>query len=171
MPALPYPKYTLDKLYIYPYFPTRQAYTKATGRSCPPWDPTRRPKRWYAPEAANSQEDFVVFPHVLATDPKEAGRGALAGPDGKPYLKQLLLPKDIAASINIPESTANVPGADQPEYPAPCRALEANEELFFDPTGLGAVMVKNTDLYSLDSGTFTAQDRALLRAIAQKLGV
>jgi hypothetical protein len=73
--------------------------------------------------------------------------------------------------VNIPPNTANVVGANVPEYPCPVRALEPNEELFFDPQGLGAVQVKNTDLYGATDSGFGAQDRTLLRAIAQKLGV
>ena len=171
MPALPLPKYNLDRLYLYPYCQNREAYEAANGQPCPPWDPTRRPKRWADPSAANSTEDFVVYDRVLATDPKELAKGPLTGPDGKPYFKSLILPKEIAATVNIPPSVANAPGADAPPYEPPCRALEPNEELFFDPLGFGVVMVKNTDLYSVGENSFTAQDRVLLRAIAKKLGV
>ena len=169
MPALPLPKYTLDKLYLYPYYTTREQYEQATGQPCPAWDPSRRPKKWSAPEAAAGDQDFVLFERVLATDMKAGGR-ALAGPDGKPYTKALVLPRDYAVQVNIAPATANVPGADAPEYPCPLRALEPNEELFFDPAAFGAVLVKNTDLYKVETG-FTTQDRTLLQAIARKLGV
>lgn len=172
MSALPLAKYSLDRLYLYPYYQTRAAYEAATGQPCPAWNPNQRPKYWFDPAAAASTEDFLVYERVLATDPTEQAKGALVGPDGKPYFKSLILPREIAATVNIPEVTANVPGADKPSYQPPCRALEPNEELFFDPTGLGVVAVKNTDLYAVDSaGNFTAEDRALLRAIAAKLGV
>ena len=165
--ALPYPKYSLDRLYLYPYYPTREYYERTTGRACPPWDKSRRPKKWFAPEAIDSPEDFVIFDRVLATDMKGNGR-AVAGPDGKPYAKSLILPKEIAATVNIPPNATNVEGADVPEYPCPFRPLEPNEELFFDPAGLGAVAVMNTDLYTIEG--FTSQDRAVLQAIARKLG-
>lgn len=169
MPALPYPRYGLDKLNLYPYFQTREAYEQITGQPCPPWDKTRRPKKWFAPEAAQSSEDFVVFERVLATDMKEVGR-PLTGPDGKPYLKPLILPREIAATVNIAPNAANIEGADVPEYPVPVRALDVNEELIFDGP-FGIVMVKNIELSQAVEGGFTAQDRATLRAIAAKLGV
>lgn len=167
MPALPFPKYGLDKLNLYPYYQTREAYQQATGQPCPPWNPNRRPQKWCKPDAKDSPEDFILFERVLATNMKETGV-ALPGPDGKPYLKSLILPKDFAASVNIPPNTSNIEGADVPEYPVPLRALEPNEELFFDV--LGVVMVRNTDLVPPADTGFTAEDRALLRAIAKKLG-
>ncbi len=169
MAALPYPRYGLDRLYLYPYFQTRDAYEQITGQPCPPWDKTRRPKKWFAPEAAESPEDFMIFERVLATDMKESGR-ALAGPDGKPYLKPLLLPREIAAKVNIPPNATNVEGADVPEYPVPVRALDPNEELIFDGP-FSVVMVRNIELAQAIENGFTAQDRATLRAIAKKLGV
>lgn len=168
MPALPYPKYALDKISLYPYYSTREQFEQSTGLPCPPWDKTRRPKKWFAPEANDSPEDFVMFEHVLATDMKVSGR-ALSGPDGNPFTKSLILPKEIAATVNIPPTTANVEGSGVPEYPCPVRALEPNEELFFDPGGFGLVAVKNTDLYQSEAG-FTSKDRLLLQAIAKKLG-
>jgi hypothetical protein len=169
LPALPYPRYGLDKLYLYPYFQSRDAYEQITGQPCPPWDKTRRPKKWFAPEAAQSAEDFLVFERVLATELKEIGR-PLTGPDGKPYLKSLILPRDIAATVNIPPNGANVEGAAVPEYPVPLRALDQNEELILDGP-FGIVMVKNVELSQAVEDGFAAQDRAMLRAIAKKLGV
>lgn len=169
MPALPYPRYGLDKLYLYPYFQTRDAYEKITGQPCPPWDKTRRPKKWFAPQTAQSFEDYVIFERVLATDMKELGR-ALTGPDGKPYLKPLILPREIALTVNIPPDATNVEGADVPEYPVPLRALDPNEELILDGP-FGIVMVRNIELSQTLEAGFTAQDRATLRAIASKLGI
>jgi hypothetical protein len=171
--ALPLAQYSLDRLYLFPYYQDRETYEKATGQPCPAWNPDRRPKRWLDPAAADSEEEFIVYERVLATDSKDGAKAPLAGPDGKPYFKALILLKDVAATVNIPPFIANVPGADQPPYQPPCRALEANEELFFHHLGMGqVVMVKNTDLYVDQTGSsFTAEDRALLRAIAAKLGV
>ncbi|MGE5570244.1 MAG: hypothetical protein ACM3S5_14505 [Rhodospirillales bacterium] len=169
MAALPYPRYGLDKLYLYPYFQTREQYEQITGQPCPPWDKTRRPKKWFAPEAAQSQDDFIVFERVLATEMKESGR-PLAGADGKPYLKPLILPCEIAATVNIPPNASNVEGATVPEYPVPLRALDPNEELIFDGP-FGIVMVRNIELSQGADTGFTAQDRATLQAIARKLGV
>jgi hypothetical protein len=166
--ALPIPKYSISKLYLLPYYPTREAYENATGQSCPAWDKTRRPQFWCDPVAAGGTEDFVIYDNVLATDMKSGQ--PLTGGDGQPYTRRMILPNQIAATVNIPPSATNVEGAGVPEYPCPMRALEANEALFFDIMGL--VMVKNTDLYvSPYENTFTRDDRALLQSIAKKLGV
>ena len=167
MPALPYPKYSLDKLYLFPYYQTREDYRRATGQEPPPWDPNRPPKYWFDPNARQSTRRNVVYDHVIATS--ESGK-PLMGPDGKPMLDFLVLPKEEAATVNIPpKDVSNVPGADKPEVPCPLRPLEPGEELFFDFGGI--VAVKNTELYPQLEVGFTAQDRALLRAIARKLGV
>ncbi len=165
MSALPYPKYGLDKLYLFPWHQTREAYRQETGEEPPPWDPRKPPKHWMDPKARFSTRRNVVYDFVLATS--QSGT-PLAGPDGKPMLDLLVLPKDDAASVNIPPSGTNVPGADVPPVPAPLRALEPNEELFFDFGGVAAV--RNLDYAASENG-FTAQDRALLKAIAAKLGV
>jgi len=167
VPALPYPKYSLDKLYLFPYYQTREDYRRATGQEPPPWDPNRPPKYWFDPNARLSTRRNVVYDCVIATS--ESGK-PLMGPDGKPMLDFLVLTKEEAATVNIPpKDVSNVPGADKPEVPCPLRPLEPGEELFFDFGGI--VAVKNTELYPQLEVGFTAQDRALLRAIAQKLGV
>lgn len=167
MAALPYPKYSLDKLYLFPYYQTREDYRRATGQEPPPWNPNRAPKYWFDPNAAQSQRRSVVYEYALATS--ETG-APLVGPDGRPMLDVLVLSKDEAATVNIPpKEVTNVPGADRPEVPCPLRPLEPDEELFFDFGGV--VAVKNRKLFAeLDRG-FTPEDRALLRAIAEKLGV
>ncbi|MGE5645909.1 MAG: hypothetical protein ACM336_08980 [Acidobacteriota bacterium] len=168
MPALNRPTYGISELYLFSYYQTREAYEKATGKTCPPWDKMRRPQRWEDPSAEDAADDFVVYDSVLAVDMKTGE--PLAGPDGQPYTKRLILPKLAAASVNIPPNGANVEGAEVPEYPCPLRPLEPNEALYFGLLGIPAV--KNTDLYDAQSaGGFTANDRALLQAIAKKLGV
>ena len=77
-----------------------------------------------------------MYERVLATD-LNSGR-VLAGIDGNPYMRRMVLPKDIASTVNIAPDTANIEGADQPECPCPMRALEPGEELFFDMAALGS---------------------------------
>jgi hypothetical protein len=172
MPALPYPQYSIDKLYLFPYYQTADAYEKATGKPCPPWNPALRQKHWEDPQAQNTGDDFVVYAVVLATDMKVTGV-ALHGADGQPYTRQMVIPYDAAVTVNIPAVVGGMPTdkAQLPEYPSPMRPLESNEQLFFEPV-MATPAVKNTDLYvsALDN-TFTATDRALLQAIAKKLGV
>jgi hypothetical protein len=165
--ALPFPQYSIGNLYLFPYFSTREEYQRATGQEPPPWDPTRAPKYWFDPNAKNSRSRRVVYERVIADPP--------AGPDGKPMLDALVLDRDEAATVNIPPKGTgftNVPGADKPEVPVPLRELGPDEELAF---GIGGtVVVRNKKLWAeleQGSGNFTAADRALLRAIAEKLGV
>lgn len=166
LPALPYPKYGIKSLYLFPYYQTREDYLAATGLEPPAWDPSRPPKRWFDPSARSSTRRNVVYDYALASGPSGA---AVPGPDGKPLLDVLVLKKEDAAAVNIPPVSSNVPGAEVPEVPCPLRALEPGEELFFDIGGV--VTVKNVALYAALEIGFTAQDRAVLKAIARKLGL
>lgn len=112
----------------------------------------------------------IVYENVIAF----ADNGApLADSDGKPILEPLLIDREFAAVVNIPPKAPGVP--DQPttgiEIPVPLRPLAANEELYFQFGG--SVAVKNKDLFpKSESGSgFTDEDRAVLRAIADKLGI
>ncbi len=165
MPALPYPKYGLKSLYLFPYYQSRQDYRQATGQEPPPWDPDRAPKGWLDSGASSSPRRNVVYDLALVTGPTGT---PVAGPDGQPVLDVLVLKKEVAATVNIPPQGTNVPGADEPEVQCPLRPLEPDEELFFDIGGV--VTVKNVTLFAAFEVGFTAQDRALLKAIAKKLG-
>lgn len=170
MPALPYPKYSITNLYLFPTYATREEYQKATGQEAPPWNPYRQPKSWFDPNARSSPSRRVVYDRALATDPDTGG--VVAGPDGQPMLDALVLDRDEAASVNIPAKglgATNVPGAGRPGIPVPLRPLEPNEKLFFDFGGI--VAVKNLDLFEQIESGFTNQDRSLLKAIAKQLGV
>jgi hypothetical protein len=171
MAALPYPQYTIDKLFLFPYYQTPEDYEKATGKPCPPWNPAFRQKHWEDPSAKNTGDDFVLYPIVLATDMKVTG-AALRGPDGQPYTRQMVIPYEAAITVNIPPVGSLPSGsAVLPPYPCPMRPLEPNEQLFFEPV-MATPAVKNTDLYVSNlANTFTAADRTLLQAIAKKLGV
>lgn len=167
--ALPMQKYGLDSLYLFPYYQDSDTYTKATGLPAPAFNPNRQPKYWFDPAAAKSVKRTVVYTAALAT----ADDGTpLVSATGKPVLDILALNKDEAATVNIPAKgpgATNQPGAGQPEIMPPLRALEPNEELAF---GFGStVYVHNTDFPFETAGDFGAPDRALLQAIAKKLGV
>ena len=170
MSALPYPKYSIQNLYLFPRHDTREAYHKAIGQYPPEWNPYRLPKYWFDPKAKQNPSRVVMYAQALVTDPDTGA--VLAGSDGNPALDALVLDRDEAANVNIPPSgtgATNIPGADRPEIPVPLRPLEPNEELFFD---FGRVVaVKNTELFAQLETGFTQQDRSLLQAIAKKLGV
>jgi hypothetical protein len=113
---------------------------------------------------------------VLATN--SAGAALTLG-DGSPYTRQLGLSATIAAAVNIPPNVANVvEGASLQEYPTPLAALKPNEVLLFDKVSLGQVMVRDLTAWGQwlqstndTNPSVTSADRALWRAIANKLGV
>lgn len=159
----------LDTLFLFPYYQTREAYEKATGQPCPPWRPDRPPKGWFDPKAMESTRRNVVYDNTLVYG--ENGHIA-EDKNGKPMLDVLVLTKEHAATVNIPDKTlgaANIPGSDRPEVPAPLRPLGPDEELFF--IWGQTVAVRNKRLWGQTQNTFTWQDRVLLQAIADKLGV
>ena len=161
-------RYGIEKLYVFPYYQTREDYEKATGVKPPLFDGRKPPKYWFDPSAKDATRRNVVYEQIIAYAPNGA---ALADENGKPFLDVLLLTKEEAAGVNIPPKgvgQANIPGSDVPEVPPPLRPLRADEELFFPFPGVVAVRVKGTQ--EADRG-FTEEDRATLLAIARKLGV
>lgn len=166
MPALPYPTYSLDKLYLFPLFQTREEYTRATGKEAPAFDPQRPPKYWFDPAAENSLKRNVVYSTVVSY--AENG-GLLLDENGKPQTEAMLLLKSEAASVNIPPLETNVPGASVPCVPVPLRPLDEQEELVLGFGGI--VLVRNKAIAEDTAEGFTASDRALLQAIARRLNV
>jgi hypothetical protein len=170
MSALPYPTYGISNLYLFPVYQTREAYREATGVEPPPYDQNRPVKSWFDPKAAASPKRKLIYENVIAF----ADNGVpLVGPAGEPVLEPLLIDRDEAATVNIPRKEFKENVAELPqkgiEIPVPLRALEPGEELYFQFGN--TVAVKNIDLFSgLEEG-FTRTDRAMLRAIATKLGV
>lgn len=169
MPALPYPTYGISNLYLFPFFQTREAYFKATGKEAPAYDPTKPVKCWFDPKAADSTARRIVYDRVLAI----ADNGMpLVGSDGKPFLEPMVLDKAVAANVNIAPKGPEL--LDQPatgtEIPCPVRALEPGEELYLQFGG--TVAVRNKALWNSDIEVgFKGSDRALLQAIAEKLGI
>ena len=160
--------YGLDSLYLFPYHQTREDYQRSTGAEPPAFNPSRPPKYWFDPKARESLRRTVVYENVLAVS--QTG-SALVGDDGKPYLEPLMLNKDEAAAVNIPPkgpTISNIPGADVPEVPPPVRSLADDEELAFGFAGTVSVRTKR---FEEERDVFTAADRALLKAIAAKLGI
>ncbi len=169
MSALPYPKYGITNLYLFPTYATREDFEKMTGQVCLPWNPARAPKYWYDPKPVKK---FTGPGNVAYTSYDRIWLGNRDAANN-PVLDPLVLSLDEAASANIPPTgpgSTNTEGADAPAVPAPMRALEPNEQLFFDFGGL--LTVKNTDLFpQLEQVGFSQHDRDLLAAIAMKLGV
>ena len=161
-------RYGIERLYLFPYYQTREAYQKATGVEPPKFDGAKPPKLWFDPAAKDSIRRNIAYDRVISY----AVNGALLFDENdKPLLEGLVLNKDEAATLNIPPrglGMANIPGADKPEIPPPLRALAADEEFFVPFGGIVGVRIKGT--LEPDRG-FTEEDRTLLLAIARKLGV
>lgn len=157
--------YSISKLYLFRTFGTREDFRRVTGEEPPAYDPTRPPKFWYDPQAITSTRRTVAYDPVLATTDEGI---PLVGTDGKPMLDILLLTKEEAATVNIWHNQSGQPQPQLPPVPVPLRGLHENEELFFLMPQVVSVRDKTIEN---DTGMFTAQDRVLLRAIADKLGV
>jgi hypothetical protein len=156
------PYFALDRLYLFPYYRSRQDYRALTGKEAPAYDTTRPPKNWEDPAAAQSTRRTVVYENVLAD---------VMGEDGKPTLDMLVLNKTEAATVNLyDQTTAGVPAPEMAPVPVPLRALNDNEELVYTQPGIVMVRDKSVPLPETQNG-FTSEDRELLRAIAKKLSV
>ncbi len=161
-------RYGIERLYVFPYYQTREEYQKATGVEPPKFDGTKAPKYWFDPAAKGSTRRNMAYDYVLSY---AVNGSPLFDENGKPMLEMLMLNKDDAATVNIPPKglgMANIPGADKPEIPPPLRALNADEEFFVPFPGIIGVRIKGS--LEPDRG-FTEEDRSVLLAIAKKLGV
>lgn len=151
------PQYGLDELYLFPFYPDQKRYREAHNGQNPPWDPTRNVKRWIDP-APQGPGRNVTYARVLARDEKNR---PVAGPDGRPHLEPLTIPKTEATTVNIPPDshtgTADT-GEVLPEYDCPLRELFPEEEIIFAPP-MGSVEVRNTKLFQ--EATATPSERLL----------
>jgi hypothetical protein len=158
--------YPINELAMFPRYATRGAYQQATGQPPPLFDITKRPKFWEDPAAATSKSKNVFYERVIAVS--DLGI-AFPGDDGNPVLEPLMLTKIEAATVNIPPEGTNIEGAGVPECPMPLKPVPTGHELYFRYGGV--VEVKNMAVFAEQVEGFTAADRALLCAIAAKLGV
>lgn len=161
-------RYGIERLYLFPYYQTREEYQKATGVEAPKFDALKPPKCWFDPAAKESTRRNVAYEQILSY---AVNGSPLIDENGMPMLEALTLNKDEAATVNIPQrglGMTNITGADKPEVPPPLRALRPDEEFFVPIGGVIGVRIKGT--LEPDRG-FTEEDRSLLMAIARKLGV
>jgi hypothetical protein len=158
--------YGVNALYLFPRYQTREAYRKETGREPPEFNPALSPKFWEDPDAIKSTLRNILYFRVIAMN--DRGNPAHS-PGNNPMLEPLTLPKTQAASVNIPPEGTNIPGADAYEVPVPLRELQPYEKLVFRFGGVLAVRDTRVPP-SVASGDFTEDDRAVLNAIAQKVG-
>lgn len=164
--------YGLSELYLFPVFQTREDFARIMGYEPPKYDPSRPVKSWMDAAALNSPIPRVLYERVLCLS---EGGSPLADASNSPFFEPLMLPKQIAATVNLKPKDFTGKFTELPEtgveVPVPCRDLLPEERLIFGLGGL--VQVRNTK-YPLDptgNSTFTEDDRAILYQIAAKLGV
>lgn len=161
--------YSLQILYLFPVFQTREAYKGTIGVEPPPFDPAKPVKSWFDPQAHTNPRRKIVYDNVLAV--AENGM-PLNDADGKPFFEPLLIDRDEAGRVNIPVKnfTGEIP--EQPtigsEVPVPLRPLTPNEELV---VGFGGLVTVRNKTFLIETAHYTVEDRRLLHAIAVKLGV
>lgn len=159
----------LSSLYLFPVYQTREEFEAKTGAKAPPFNPAWPVKSWADPAAAASSKRSIVYENVLAL--ADSGRPLVDG-DGRPMLEPLILPREQAATINIPvkDFTGQIPETATIgfEIPVPCRALVEGERLLIGFGGLVYVEQKSEETTPI---SFSLEDRKLLHAIAKKLGV
>lgn len=159
----------LSALYLFREYQTREEYEKVTGKPAPPYNPDLPAKHWEDP-SPKTQGRFVLYMNILATNEENE---VLVGEDGNPFFEPMSLPVAQAKTVNIPpKQAANEPGNKFVIQP-PCRDLEGDERLVFQPgVPFRVPMVHRPSLEEVDApAQWTVGDRELLRRIAAKLGV
>lgn len=118
---------SIEKLFVFPVYHTRELVPPGTG--LPAYNPTLKVKSWFDPNPPAADEDGNVSYLMIAAT--KDGETALAR-DGKPYLRQTVIPRTEAMTLNIPPKAPNKPDLPQiGEWQVPCRPLADDEELFF----------------------------------------
>lgn len=166
MPRPNLPVYGIGELHLFPVYMSREEFKRATGQEPPPFDPKRPPKYWADPSALTSVRPTVVYQQALVV--KDDGQPLFI--DGKPVLDILALPRMVAASVNIQPAGSSPDPMAGPPVQVPLRDLFDDEVL---EGGIipGTVQVRNMSHPDSQPQGFTAADRAMLKAIAAKLGV
>lgn len=145
----------------------------------PPFNPNGDYKNWYDPNPP-VRGRTATWPRCLAVD--ERGN-PLAGPDGKPYLEPLSLPASEAKWPNLPDGDVEeylATGAGFVSFPvaplAPTEHLEWGDGAAgpMATRAGGDVVVVNDAIpkpMTPAPAGWSVQDRAMLHAIAAKMGV
>jgi len=168
------PREPLSALYLFQIFGTQDQYKAVTGNPAPAFDPTRPTKRWFDPAATPG--DLRTYP-TYRIGPSKADGTLTFSPDA------IYLSGDDAARVNIPNDIDIARGGFgiTAQMPIPMRLLAPGESLRNLPVVPGmpftSIYVVNDALYAAQaqadqeaSGKFLAEDRAMLRAIAAKVG-
>jgi hypothetical protein len=164
----------------YPIYPNRKAYRDGTGEEAPPWDASRKIKKWRDPEAGADGLPEVIYTNNIMV--KADGIWALK--NGLPVVRPLVLSVEEAKTVNLPPEDPSGNTSIQPgtgEVGCPFRDLLPDEVIMVAGAEMGflsgkVLVIRNMKLYAEEqaveadeSGKFTATDRAMLSAIAEKV--
>lgn len=156
--------YGIQDIALLQWIDSRETYQRTFGAVPPEFNPAHRPKYWFDTSVDLTDPEADVCYQVPRL-----------GKDGLPRIVQSCMPAWEAARVNIPGGAASTDPNDLRGRPAreiPVRALAPNEALVFEtPFGMRVI---RTDLRlerERKEGKFLPEDRALLLAIARKLGV
>ena len=151
----------LSDFYVFPMFATQADFEKATGLTCPPWNPNKRPKRWADPKPVDSgmEVDGVSQALYRVLDPGTMETGGIR-------TKLILVSLADAVAVNLPPLLANVPGADQPEVPVPLKDLSPTQQ-FVRRTPFSGVQVQNMDVVDPGAPVDVGDVQAILDMLAR----
>jgi hypothetical protein len=169
MPRKPQPDtafYGLEQLHIFPYYQTREQYERETGKACPPYIDNGRPKYWEGTIFPDADPDLSIRFSV----PYNSRGGVSRASDGTPRLSELDLKPEEIIRVNIPPKNVGIfPGlASAVEIQPPCELLP-NERLEFQ-AGIAAAQLRVRRVDKMPTSASSLSDRALLEAIAKKVG-
>lgn len=163
-------------------YSSRTDYKMATGQDAPPFDAGRKIKRWFDPKAGADGLPEVIYQNNIMIRPD----GTFVLKNGSPVTRPLVLAVEEAKTVNLPPEDPSGNTSIQPgwgEISCPFRDLTEDEILVVAGAEAGFlsgkfIMIRNVKLFEEERarqadevGTFTSADRAMLRAIAVKLGV
>jgi hypothetical protein len=162
-------QYGVSDIALFNAYQSRAQYKAAFGKEAAEFDPGRRPKTWFDSTVDLSDPEADVCYKVVKV-----------AKDGNPAVSLSCMPAFEAATVNlIPDTiipagrlTEEMLARTRPQREIPVRDLLPGEVLI---GGFGNVptvvrMDKKQSQEEKD-GKFTAGDRALLRRIAEKLGL
>lgn len=163
MPHKPRPNtetYGLEYAHVFPYYQTREEYERLTGKTCPPYLDTGRPKYWEGTVEPDADPDLTI----RFTVPYNSRGGVALNSDKSPKLSFLDLKPEEIVRVNIPhKQVGSFPGATSAvEIQPPCDLL-SNEKLEFQ-TGIGAAQLRIRNTAKTPTAA-TMSERQLLEAI------
>jgi hypothetical protein len=160
-------QYGVNAIALFKCYMTPAEYAAAFGEDPPPFDVSLRPKYWFDTSVDLSDPEGEAEYQIVVQDKKT----------GLYSIRTIHLAVAEAARPNIPSGAA-VAGDDdfsrarnQTPREVPIRKLLDNEMLTSSPFGPSIVRTDKKEVIDEAAGRFTASDRALLKAIAAKLGV